>query len=101
MFFFEEKQDVVEKPLPANSDALTSQNYRMAFVGRDFKDHPVPTPLPWTGLPTARSGCSYKDQAVSMQWPVVRAVFLCLPQFAPLSSLGHGGACASGSGVTA
>lgn len=30
MFFFEEKQDVMEMPFPANSDALTSWNYRMA-----------------------------------------------------------------------
>lgn len=30
MFFFEEKQHVVEMPFPANSDATTSQNYEMA-----------------------------------------------------------------------
>jgi len=23
----------------------------MAWVGRDLKDHPVPTPLPWAGCP--------------------------------------------------
>ena len=42
-------------------------------------------------MPTTRSGCPGKDQVVSVQWPVVRAVFLCLPQFAPLSSMGQEG----------
>lgn len=26
-----------------------SQNRRMAWVGRDMKNHPVPSPLPWAG----------------------------------------------------
>ena len=28
----------------------------MTWVGRDLKDHLVPTPLPWAGLPTTKSG---------------------------------------------
>jgi len=28
----------------------------MTWVGRDLKDPPVPTPLPWAGLPTTKSG---------------------------------------------
>ena len=35
----------------------TSQNDRMVWVGRDLKDHLVPTPLPWTGTPSTRPGC--------------------------------------------
>ena len=35
---------------------LQSQNHRMAWLGRDCKDHQVPTPLLWTGLPATRSG---------------------------------------------
>jgi len=26
----------------------------MSYVGRDPKDHPVPTPLPWEGTPPTR-----------------------------------------------
>jgi len=28
----------------------------MAQVGRDLKDHPLPTPLPWAGMAPTRSG---------------------------------------------
>ena len=30
----------------------------MVWVGRDLKDHLVPTPLPWAGTLSAKSGCS-------------------------------------------
>jgi len=30
----------------------------MVWVGRDLKDHLVPTPLPWAGTPYTRPGCS-------------------------------------------
>ena len=30
----------------------------MAWAGRDLKNNLVPTPLPWTGTPSARPGCS-------------------------------------------
>ena len=33
------------------------ESYRMALVGWYLKDHLVPTPLLWAGLPTTRSGC--------------------------------------------
>ena len=37
------------------------ENHRMAWVGRDFKDHEAPTPLPHAGPPTSicntRPGC--------------------------------------------
>jgi len=32
------------------------KNHRMAWIGRDSKDHQVPTPLPQAGSPTSRSG---------------------------------------------
>ena len=35
-----------------------SSNHTMVWVGSDFKDHLVPTPLPWAGTPSARPGCS-------------------------------------------
>jgi len=30
----------------------------MVYIGRDLKDHLVPTPLPWAGIPPTRSGFS-------------------------------------------
>jgi len=30
----------------------------MVWVGRDLKDHLVPTPLSWAGAPSTRSGGS-------------------------------------------
>jgi len=30
----------------------------MVWIGRDLKNHLVPTPLPWSGIPSARPGCS-------------------------------------------
>lgn len=35
-----------------------SWNHRMAWVGRNLKDHLVSTPLRWTGTPFTRPGCS-------------------------------------------
>lgn len=35
-----------------------SWNHRMAWVGRNLKDHLVSTPLRWTRTPFTRSGCS-------------------------------------------
>ncbi|GAB0189020.1 centromere protein C [Grus japonensis] len=32
-------------------------NHRMVWVGRDLKDHLVPTPLPWAGTPSTRPRC--------------------------------------------
>lgn len=34
------------------------KNRRMVWIGREFKDHLVPTPLPWTGKSSARPGWS-------------------------------------------
>ena len=34
------------------------QNHRTVWVGRDLKDHIVPTPLPRAGTPSTRPGCS-------------------------------------------
>ena len=43
------------------SGILVSQNHRMAWIGRDLKDHESPTPLQQARLPTSisntRSGC--------------------------------------------
>jgi len=35
-----------------------SQNHRMVWVGRDLKDHLVPTPLPWAETPSTKPRCS-------------------------------------------
>jgi len=39
-----------------NADSLglgcITQNHRMVWVGRDFTDHLVPTPLPWAVTPS-------------------------------------------------
>ncbi|NXP10241.1 TULP4 protein, partial [Thinocorus orbignyianus] len=43
---------------PSLKTLTESQNHRMVRVGRDFKDHPVPTPLPWAGTLPTRAGCS-------------------------------------------
>lgn len=37
-------------------DFIESQNHRQPWVGRDLKDHSVPNPLPWVGLPAIISG---------------------------------------------
>jgi len=37
----------------------------MVWVGRDLKDHLVPTPLPWAGAPSTRPGCS----ELHSNWP--------------------------------
>ena len=37
----------------------------MVWVGKDLKDHRVPTPLPWAGTPSTRPGCSELHPA----WP--------------------------------
>jgi len=37
---------------------IDSLNHRMVWVGRDLKDHLVPTTLPWAGTPYTRPGCS-------------------------------------------
>jgi len=33
----------------------TEVSHRMAWIGRDLKNHPVPPSLPWAGLPPTRS----------------------------------------------
>jgi len=30
----------------------------MVWVGKDLIDHLVPTPLPWAGKPSTKTGCS-------------------------------------------
>jgi len=37
---------------------IIEQNHRMVSVGRDLKDHRVPSPLPWAGTSSTRPGCS-------------------------------------------
>lgn len=43
---------------PRLSSGKTSWNHRIVWVGKDLKHHPVPNPLPWTGIPSTRQGCS-------------------------------------------
>lgn len=33
-------------------------NPRVVWVGKNLKEYPVPTPLPWTGPPSTRPGSS-------------------------------------------
>ena len=42
---------------PLCSQCCDDKNHRMAWVGRDFNNHPVLTPLLWAGLPAATSDC--------------------------------------------
>ena len=42
----------------------------MAWVGRDLKDHLVPTSLPWAGMPLTRLGCPKPYPT----WPTVCCV---------------------------
>ena len=44
-------------------------NHRMAWVGRDLKDHLVPNLLPHTGLPTTKSGASAVCPGPHPTWP--------------------------------
>ena len=37
---------------------IESWNHRTVWVGRDFKDHLAPTPMPRTGTCSPRAGCS-------------------------------------------
>lgn len=46
---------------------IVSQNHRMIWDGRDIKDHAVPTPLPWTGMPPTSSGHNCRGQDGSKQ----------------------------------
>jgi len=46
-------------------DITESWNHRIVWVGRDLKDHLVPTPLPWAGTAYTRPGCSKPYPA----WP--------------------------------
>ena len=60
-----------------------NMDYRMAWIGRDLKDHPIPIPLPWIGLPPARPGCSVLHTA-SRDAPsiaFVDSMFQCLTTF--------------------
>jgi len=37
---------------------IESYNHRTVWLGRNLKDHLVPTLLPWAGTPSTRSDCS-------------------------------------------
>ena len=51
-------------------------NHRIIWVGRDLWRSPSPTPLQWTGIPTARSGCSVLHPAWSWMSQEVAQVWL-------------------------
>jgi len=44
--------------MPEEHSYTRKPYHRMVWVGRDLKDHLVPSPLPWTGTPFTRPGCS-------------------------------------------
>jgi len=44
---------------------IESQNHSMFGLGKDLKDHLVPTLLPWAGTSSTRPGCSELHSA----WP--------------------------------
>ena len=52
-------------PASTASSHLSRQNHRMVWVGRNLKDHLVPTPLPWAGTPAWTSStptCQFERQ---------------------------------------
>jgi len=53
---------IKSKELMSEQDLRTEKdgecNHRMNWVGRDIIDHLVPTPLPWAGTTSTRSGYS-------------------------------------------
>ena len=57
----------------------------MVWVGRNLKDHLVPTPLPWTGTSSTRPGCSEPHPT----WPVRRCSYLCPPELCSIWSTVH------------
>jgi len=48
----------LQELLEINHIIIASQNHRMVWVGKDLKDHLVPTPLPGAGTSSTRPGCS-------------------------------------------
>lgn len=46
-----------------------NHNHRMAQVGKDIKDHSVPTPFPWTGLLLNTSACTGPHLIWSSMFP--------------------------------
>ncbi|NXN61757.1 TCP4 polymerase, partial [Rynchops niger] len=48
----------------SNRDENMFQVKLMVWVGRDLKDHLVPSPLPWAGTPPTRPGISLNPE----QW---------------------------------
>ena len=48
---------------------IISWDHRMTWVGRDLKDHKVPTPLPKVGLQTARSSTRSDCPGPHPIWP--------------------------------
>ena len=48
-----------------SEDDNSGETHRIVWVGRDLKDHLVPTPSPWAGTPSTRPGCSKPHPA----WP--------------------------------
>lgn len=51
-----------KKRYPPRNTHLDQQyqwiNSKITWVGKDFQDHLVPTPLTWLGAPSSRSSCS-------------------------------------------
>jgi len=40
-----------------SDEVMCDYNHRMVWVGRNFKDHPVPIPVPWAGTLSTKPGC--------------------------------------------
>lgn len=40
-----------------SDEGMYDYNHRMVWIGRNFTDHLVPTPVPQSGTPSARPGC--------------------------------------------
>ena len=53
---------------------IESKNYRMAWVGRDFKEHLVPKALLWAGLPAAKSGTRLCFPGLHPTWNLISSV---------------------------
>lgn len=52
----------------------------MVWVGKDFKHHLVPTPLPQAGVPSTRPGCTEKGEHYVICLPVLPASVYCKQQ---------------------
>lgn len=47
-----------------NHRIIESPKHRVVWVVRDLKDHLIPTPMTWAGMPPTRPGCPGPHQTL-------------------------------------